>query len=327
MNLPKVSVTMPVYNGEKFIAEAIESILNQTYSNFEFIIIDDGSTDSTKIEIDKYKDKRITLITNKINKGIVYSLNNAIKISRGIYIARMDADDLSHPKRLEKQINFLEKNSNYGLLGTSFAVMNSKRDIVSLQPAIAYDDDLRKYLLIKNPFAHGSVMIRKSILIKNNLFYNSRAKFYEDYELWTQVSKFTKIANLQEVLYVWMRNPSGITYKKFIAMKKNANRFINKNREEIVNKKDSEEISKFYGNKKRYSSRKIEFSGKKYFVSFLEEYQKLIILYGNVKIKNGDIINGAKLIIISFIIKPSKFTILFLKFFLRKAHFHSSIYL
>ena len=112
---------MPVYNGEKYLQEAIESILNQTFKDFEFIIINDGSTDKTLEIIKSFTDPRIKLITQE-NRGIIYSLNKGITESRGKYIARMDADDISLPERLEKEYRFLEQNPNYGIVGTTFLI-------------------------------------------------------------------------------------------------------------------------------------------------------------------------------------------------------------
>jgi len=115
----KVSIVMSVYNAQKYLDEAIESILNQTYSNFEFIIINDGSTDKSLEIIENYakKDSRIIVI-NRENKGLIYSLNEGIRKANGKYIARMDADDISLPQRLEKQVEFMEKNKNIGICGT-----------------------------------------------------------------------------------------------------------------------------------------------------------------------------------------------------------------
>jgi len=118
MDRPKISVIMSVYNGEKYLREAIESILNQTFRDFEFIIINDGSTDKTSEILSSYNDPRIVIINNKRNIGLTKSLNKGLKMVKGEYIARQDADDVSLPERLERMVNFLDMNRDVGLLGS-----------------------------------------------------------------------------------------------------------------------------------------------------------------------------------------------------------------
>jgi glycosyltransferase involved in cell wall biosynthesis len=125
---PKVTVLMSVYNGEEHLREAIDSILNQTYKNFEFLIIDDGSTDGSVNIIRSYLDPRIRLIKNKKNIGITRSLNKGLKLARGEYIARMDDDDIAFPERLEKQVRFLNEHVNVGLVGGSDITINGVGD-------------------------------------------------------------------------------------------------------------------------------------------------------------------------------------------------------
>lgn len=125
-HIPKVSIVMPVYNGEKFLEETMKSILNQTFKDFEYVIINDGSKDNTLKIIKKHKDKRIRLINNKKNQGFANSLNIGLKAAKGKYIASSNSDDLSHPKRIETQFNYLESHPNIFLIGTSAIFINEK---------------------------------------------------------------------------------------------------------------------------------------------------------------------------------------------------------
>lgn len=206
-----VSVVMPVYNAEKYVAEAIQSIINQQYKEFEFIIINDGSTDSSLDIIKDYeaKDHRIKVISRE-NKGLVASLNEGINLAKGKYIVRMDADDISLSDRITRQVSFMERNPRVGVCGAwieSFGD-NIKRHVHKLSA----DDSLLKTQLIFSPcFAHPSVIIRKSVLIENNILYDERFKHIEDYALWVQLSKVTKFSNIQDILLRYRISDSNIT--------------------------------------------------------------------------------------------------------------------
>lgn len=216
---PKVSIIMPVYNGEKFLREAIESILSQTFTDFEFIIINDGSTDNSLKIIKEYvdKDKRIKIIDQK-NTGIIGALNNGLKISSGEYIVRIDADDISLPERLEKQINCLEKEEAY-LCGSWANIIdeNGHNTNKKLNYPPRFWQEIKKYLIRGNPFIHPSVIFSREIYEKEkdkngNLYKNY--KHIEDYELWTRIVPKYKSVNLQEYLIEYRIHPEQIT-KKF----------------------------------------------------------------------------------------------------------------
>ncbi len=193
----KISVIMPAYNAEQYIAQAIESILNQTFTDFEFIIINDGSSDKTAEIIKSYKDKRINFIDNKKNQGLIAVLNQGLAISNGEYIARMDSDDISLPERFEKQVKYLDAHPEIGVLGTSIIQFgeHTKEQEVIKKPKITYLD-----IVLCCPVVHPSAMIRKSILDKYNLRYNPDYQHAEDYYLWSQAIKYTNITNLKDVL-------------------------------------------------------------------------------------------------------------------------------
>ena len=200
-NNPEISVIMSVYNGERYLREAIESILNQTFKDFEFIIIDDGSTDRTPEILREYakKDERIKIITNPKNIGLTKSLNKAIKKAKGEYIARMDADDIAMPERLKKQIEFMEKNPEVGLLGTAYYEMNSKGEIVGDKLFPTSNKKLKKILIKYNPFFHASVMVRKEVFNRVGP-YDKNIPKAQDYELWFRIAQNYKIANLSSLL-------------------------------------------------------------------------------------------------------------------------------
>jgi len=193
---------MPIFNAERFLRRAIESILNQSFSDFAFLIINDGSSDSSEKIILSYKDSRIQLIKNITNLGVIQSLNKGIELSSAEFIARQDADDISLPQRLQEQVNFLEKHSNIGLVGTCFMVINEKGEPVTKVRVPTEPDILRQKLNKKNQFAHGSVLIRRECLEKVGL-YRKAFKHCEDYDLWLRLSEHYNLSNLPEYLYQW----------------------------------------------------------------------------------------------------------------------------
>jgi glycosyltransferase involved in cell wall biosynthesis len=205
--MPKVSVLMPVYNAEKFLREAIDSILSQCFVDFEFLIINDGSTDSSEAIILGYNDLRIRYIKNEVNQGIVYSRNKGLKLALGEYIASMDADDVCMPERLEKQVSYMDKNKNIGLCGTSFIFSNGKKNRVQSDSKI-----LIASLSIGNCFGASTVMIRKEVLIKHSLYYNPEYSYGEDYDLWLQIARHTDLGGVPEVLIYYRVHPVSITY-------------------------------------------------------------------------------------------------------------------
>ncbi len=188
---------MSVYNGQKHLREAIDSILNQTYENFEFIIINDGSTDTSEEIIKSYKDSRIKLINNKKNLGLPASLNKAIKLSRGEYIARMDADDISEIERLEKQVEFMEKNLSVDVCGTWINILGSFKGKWKYP---TNDEDIKTRLLFNNVIVHPSVMFRRRSLLKNNLYYDPNFRKIQDYELWARAVGKLRFANINKYL-------------------------------------------------------------------------------------------------------------------------------
>ncbi|MCG6202762.1 glycosyltransferase family 2 protein, partial [Psychromonas antarctica] len=199
-----ISVILPVYNGEKYLREAIDSILTQTERNFELIIINDGSTDGSSIIIDEYRkvDNRVKVI-NQENMGLVYSLNRGIEESNSKYVARMDADDISLENRFEEQIKLME--NGYDLCGCHFHLVTESGQL-SKSRVVSVDSHFQSVILTRStPFAHGSVMMRKSFLVENNLKYsNGEYSSAEDYYLWVLCfEKGAKITNVDEYLFLY----------------------------------------------------------------------------------------------------------------------------
>ncbi|MFH1661876.1 MAG: glycosyltransferase family 2 protein [Candidatus Falkowbacteria bacterium] len=199
-NNPKVTILMPVHNGEATIKKAIKSTLKQSFQNFEFIIIDDGSTDNTANIVKKNAEtnKKIIYIKNETNLGIQKSLNKGLKIATGKYIARIDDDDeWCENDKLKKQVEFLDNNSNYAIVGTGIIVVNenSKELFRFLNPT--EDVIIRKKILSANCFSHPSVLMRKSMLLAVNGYSETNKCFYvEDYDLWLKLGTVGKFANL-----------------------------------------------------------------------------------------------------------------------------------
>ncbi len=229
MNDVRITILMPVYNGEKYIKEAIDSILNQTYKNFEFLIINDGSTDDSAEIVKSYKDSRIRLLVNEHNLGLTSTLNIGLREAKGEYIARMDVDDISLPDRLKQQAAFLDAHPDVGIVGTSFIRINKDSTFFDVPVVLRYDDDLQMQLLYENPFVHGSIMFKKSLLIKlREPYYRSGFEGAEDYDLWSRLAEITKVRNMSEILYKYRINPGGITAtRKKIQQEKT--KFISKN--------------------------------------------------------------------------------------------------
>lgn len=185
---PLVSIILPVFNCEKYIRKTIDSVLNQTYSNFELLVIDDGSTDTTSIIVQSFIDNRIQLIQFEKNKGLIDVLNHGIKIAKGKYIARLDGDDICLPTRLEKQVNWLEKNQKTAVVATQIIFINEEDETIGnwhLDIQTNTANEIRKAMIWQCCIAHPSVMMRAGIIKQYQ--YSTRQKHTEDYDLWLQI--------------------------------------------------------------------------------------------------------------------------------------------
>jgi len=207
-----VSVIMPTYNTpEAFLRMAIESILAQTYQNLEFIIVDDGSTNNDYEIVNSYQDNRIRSYRNEENKGLPYTLNRAMSLAQGDYIARMDSDDVSLPKRLEKMVRFLDIHYCVDIAGSYYREFDHGHRLVGMERS---NDLIRPLMLFTNPFCHPSIVFRRSSVEKHKIRYSNEEKA-EDYNLWVKCSfnRDINYANVNEILVKYRVHGEQITVK------------------------------------------------------------------------------------------------------------------
>ena len=207
---PKISVIMSVYNGERYLSQAIESILNQTLADFEFIIVNDASTDSSLKIIQSYDDERVKIISNEKNIGLTKSLNKAIEQAQGGFIARQDADDISLPNRLEEQLIYFEQHPEIALLGTSIYIIDEKGKILGKRDIPA---DPSKNFFKGSWFAHGSTMFKNEVVHALGR-YNELFRYCQDYELWLRIAKDYQVRGLAQRLYKLRFHDENVQFKK-----------------------------------------------------------------------------------------------------------------
>lgn len=194
--MPRITVLMPVYNAEKYLKEAVESILTQTFTDFEFLIIDDGSTDKSIEVVNSYDDNRIRLVKNMRNMGISKTLNKGVKLASADLIARMDADDISLPERLEKQLAFMERNPEYAMLSSNVEKINEKGESLghyNPNPRILY------FYLVFHCFGiyHPTVMYRKEAVLDVGMYPETHS---EDYRLWIKLIRNYRFSYVRDIL-------------------------------------------------------------------------------------------------------------------------------
>ena len=206
---------MSVWNALPYVHEAVRSILDQTCRDFEFIVIDDGSTDGTGEALEHYDDTRLQVHRRQQNVGLTKRLNEAIRLARGKYIARMDADDVSHRERFEKQVAFLDAHPDVALVGTFCrSVQPGGRVEEWVYPTA--DERIRAEMVRRNPFVHGSVVMRRAALDAVG-FYNESLRYVQDYDLWGRIAAKFQTANLPEFLVSRHERPNSITLSGDIA--------------------------------------------------------------------------------------------------------------
>jgi glycosyltransferase involved in cell wall biosynthesis len=218
MKTLKVTVLMPVYNGEKYLQEAINSILNQDFEDFEFLIINDGSTDSSANIISLYHDKRIRSIENEKNLGLITTLNKGLDLANGEYIVRMDCDDICVKSRLSVQVALMDGNKKLGASGSYYQLLrNNKKGIADFPLS---NDEIKAFMIFNSPIAHPSAIIRKSLIEQYGLKYSSEFIHCEDYNLWSQIAECSELANSSKVLLKYRVHENQITGNvKFISAK------------------------------------------------------------------------------------------------------------
>lgn len=215
MDKPLVSVVFPAYNAGNTVKESIDSIISQTYDNWELIAIDDGSADNTAEIIQSYKDVRVKYVKNETNLGLIKTLNRAIGYCTGKYIARMDSDDIAEPERFQKQVDYLELHPKVIVCGSAIKMFGSK-DGKSYDREVHFlteDKDLKDYLIKEPCFAHPAVMMRRDVLERTGLRYKENYDYAEDYKLWIDLMNYGDYHNLPEVLLNYRLSNTQMTQK------------------------------------------------------------------------------------------------------------------
>ncbi len=197
---PTLSVLLPVYNGEKYIREAVQSVLDQTFKDFELIIIDDGSSDQTSFILSAFLDPRIIRLKNEKNIGLAASLNRGLEKVRGMFVARMDADDVSLPERFERQINFLRDHPNVGVVGTDMVQTDHRGREIAIVERFCGHEQILQEMLLCSAMNDPTVIMRADLLQKVG-GYDPAVLYASDTELWSRLIRQTRFANLSDVLY------------------------------------------------------------------------------------------------------------------------------
>lgn len=215
---PLVSVIMPVYNGEEYLAEAVQSILDQTYANFELLIVDDGSSDGTAAIAQELseKDDRVKVLRNKVNLKIVGTLNRAIDESKGKYIARMDSDDYKYPNAIEQQVAYLESHPDVVVVGGAIEVCGPNMGVLNHRAYPQSDAEVRSKIFRYNPFAHPAVMMNASLVGDERYALN----WAEDYDMWFRLGNKGKFANLPETVLKLRTHPESVSQSKLAFQEK-----------------------------------------------------------------------------------------------------------
>lgn len=206
MTAPRVTVLMAVYNAERYLGEALDSVLAQTFADFEFLIINDGSTDSSAEILASRRDARIRLVDNVRNLGLTASLNIGLALAKGEYVARMDADDVSRPERFARQVAFMDAHPEVGVCGGWVRFIPT----AELWKLPATHEEIRCRQFSTVGVAHPAVMLRRAFFSQHGLTYDSDWRFAQDFELWSRALKHMKFANLQEVLLDYRLTPDQV---------------------------------------------------------------------------------------------------------------------
>ena len=202
---PQISVILSVHNQEKYLPSATDSILKQSFTDFEFLIIDDASSDQTSLILNRFRDKRIKTFTNRHRLGLTRSLNRALRHAQGEYIARMDADDIAYPLRLKIQLDYLTRYPHIAACGTAVDLIDYAGKPIGQKH---FPQHITKTMLMRyNPLIHPTVMVRKEVCT-----YDANLNGAEDYDLWLRLGSKYQLANINQVLLAYRVNPQGISW-------------------------------------------------------------------------------------------------------------------
>ena len=224
--MPKVSIVMAVYNGKKYLREAIDSILGQSFQDFEFIIVDDASVDGSVDVIKGYQDPRIKLIINEENMRLPRSLNRGMSYASGEYIARMDADDISMPDRIEKQVLFMDAHPDVAASSGNYIVIDETGKQHYLEK-VRRGKQLERYVLFPSPLVHPAAIFRRSLL-NEGYWYDEKYSSSQDYDLWLRIHEKYSIDNINETLLQYRIHGSSTSLTKREQQLQNACEIFNK---------------------------------------------------------------------------------------------------
>jgi glycosyltransferase involved in cell wall biosynthesis len=209
---PSVSVVMTVFNGASYVAEAVDSVLQQTVQDLELIVVNDASTDPSAELLARYTgDKRVRVLHNDTNRGTFFSANRGLERARAPYVARLDCDDVCRPDRLEKQLALLDSDRSLGIVGSSCTRMDERGRTLRVEVPPLSDLHIRWASLLRNPFLHSTVVLRRELLAAHGLRYDGSLRVGGDYELWPRILRHARGQNLAEPLVRYRVRTSGIT--------------------------------------------------------------------------------------------------------------------
>lgn len=216
MKSPRISVILPVYNGAEYLAESLKSVLSQSFSDFELLVLDDASTDDSAAIAEAMEDDRIRVVRHESNRRLPATLNHGLELAKGEFIARMDADDLCMPDRFQRQVRLLDSRPEIGICGGWVRLVGGVTGVTREYPVSP--DAVEAFRHFHCPFAHPTVMVRRHLMEEHQLRYDPTAVAVEDFELWTRLLQQTRGANIPEVLLEYRMHEASVTSQNWSAM-------------------------------------------------------------------------------------------------------------
>ncbi len=308
---PRISVVMSAYNAADYLDEAITSILTQTFEDFEFIIIDDGSSDETNGIISDYarRDARVKLVTQKKNQGLIAALNLGFKLARGQYIARMDADDVSLPERFQREYDYLESHPDAVIVGTQAVFIDEKSKTTGFEPFLLDDEEIRTEIMIRNKqFRHGAVLIRHSLITRYGELYDPQAVHYEDFEYWPRLLRHGTCANLPEVLYLYRQSQTSLTATKKDEMRVGTDSVMERERAAAsLPRFRTRQVIDAFHKATSYRPSRITVGGKHMRTGLRWLYQSYLFGLSKLYAGRGEYMSAAFVMAASFLLNPARY--------------------